>query len=82
MHKEQEDNGKKFDNNFFHIQMNKANLQVPRIVVTDNDDEELEKTTAIKVESDGSESDGEIKWRIRPNSLRFDWAQKLYKYCD
>lgn len=52
--------------------MNKANLKVPRIVVTDNDDEELEKTTAIKVESDGSESDGEIKWRIRPNSLRFD----------
>jgi hypothetical protein len=54
--------------------MNKANLQVPRIVVTENDydEEELEKTTAIKVESDGSESDGETKWRIRPDSLRFD----------
>lgn len=64
--------------------MNKANREVPRIVVTDNDDEEeLRKTTAIKVESDGSESDGEIKWRIRPNSLRFDREENFNElYCD
>lgn len=60
--------------------MNKANL--PRIVITENDnddEEEIGKTATIKVESDGSESDGEIKWRVRPNSLRFDYAKvKLF----
>jgi hypothetical protein len=54
--------------------MNRTTLKVPRIVVTgndDNDDDEEEENeepaTTINVESDGSESDNEIK---RTNSLR------------
>lgn len=55
--------------------MSKSALNVPRIVVTDNDydDDNEEQATTINVESDvGSDSDEEIKRRIRPNSLRFD----------
>lgn len=56
--------------------MSKSTLNVPRIVVTDNnydddddyDDDNEEQATTINVESD---SDDEIKRRIRPNSLRF-----------
>ena len=53
--------------------MYKSKLQVPRIVVTENDDEEeeLQDVYAIRLdEEEECEPDEGIKRRIRPNSLR------------